>query len=50
MNPERVDKVATGIILGLAGLVGLVILSLLIYILAMGIPNISWHFLTANAE
>ncbi len=50
MNSERVDKVATGIILGLAGLVGLVILSLLIYILAMGIPNISWHFLTANAE
>lgn len=50
MNPERVDKVATGIILGLAGVVGLVILSLLIYILAMGIPNISWHFLTANAE
>lgn len=50
MNPERFDKVATGIILGLAGLVGLVILSLLIYILAMGIPNISWHFLTANAE
>ena len=50
MNSERVDKVATGIILGLAGLVGLVILSLLIYILALGIPNISWHFLTANAE
>lgn len=50
MNPERVDRVATGVVLGLAGLVGLVILSLLIYILAMGVPNISWHFLTANAE
>ena len=50
MSPERVDRIATGVILGLAGLVGLVILSLLIYILAMGLPNISWHFLTANAE
>ena len=43
MSPERVDRIATGVILGLAGLVGLVILSLLIYILAMGLPNISWH-------
>lgn len=50
MRPERVDKIATGVILTLAGLVGLVILSLLIYILAMGIPNISWHFLTSSAE
>ena len=33
MNPERVDKVATGIILGLAGLVGLVILSLFLALL-----------------
>lgn len=50
MRPERVDKIATGIILGLAGLVGVVILSLLIYILAMGLPHISWHFLTSSAE
>ena len=28
MSPERVDRIATGVILGLAGLVGLVILSL----------------------
>ena len=32
MSPERTDKLATIIILGLAGLVGLVILSLLAYI------------------
>lgn len=50
MRPERVDKIATGIILGLAGLVGVVIFSLLIYILAMGLPHISWHFLTSSAE
>ena len=50
MRPERVDKIATGIILGLAGLVGVVILSLLLYILAMGLPHISWHFLTSSAE
>ena len=50
MRPERVDKIATGIILGLAGLVGVVILSLQIYILAMCLPHISWHFLTSSAE
>ena len=50
MRPERVDKISTGIILGLAGLVGVVILSLLLYILAMGLPHISWHFLTSSAE
>ena len=50
MTPERVDKIATGILLGLAGIVGLVILSLLGYILAQGIPHISWHFLTSGAE
>lgn len=50
MSPERIDKVATTIILGVAGLIGLVVLSLLIYILALGIPHISWHFLTSEAE
>lgn len=50
MSPERIDKLATTIILGVAGLVGLVVLSLLIYILALGIPHISWHFLTSEAE
>ncbi|MGN1280230.1 MAG: phosphate ABC transporter permease PstA [Limosilactobacillus sp.] len=50
MSPERVDKIATGVILGLAGAVGLVILGLLGYILAQGIPHISWHFLTSSAE
>lgn len=50
MSPERVDKIATRIILVLASFVGLVILGLLGYILAQGIPHISWHFLTSDAE
>lgn len=50
MSPERVDKIATRVILALASIVGLVILGLLGYILAQGIPHISWHFLTSSAE
>ncbi|MDO4903880.1 MAG: phosphate ABC transporter permease PstA [Limosilactobacillus sp.] len=50
MNPEKTDKLATGLILGLSGAVGIVILSLLAYILLSGIPHISWNFLTSSAE
>ncbi|MGM9907011.1 phosphate ABC transporter permease PstA [Limosilactobacillus sp.] len=50
MSPERVDKIATRVILTLASIVGLIILGLLGYILAQGIPHISWHFLTSSAE
>lgn len=50
MHPEKIDKLATGIILSLAGLVGLIVLSLLAYILITGLPHISWEFLTTSAE
>lgn len=50
MRAEKIDKIATVVILSLAGLVGLVILSLLGYILVSGLPHISWHFLTTEAE
>ena len=50
MRPEKIDRIATIVILGLTGMVGLLIISLLVYILATGLPNISWHFLTSSAE
>lgn len=50
MRPEKTDRLATIIILSLTGLVGLLILGLLSYLLATGLPNISWHFLTSGAE
>lgn len=50
MRAEKIDKIATIVILSLAALVGLVILSLLGYILATGLPHVSWQFLTSGAE
>lgn len=50
MQPEKVDKLATGIILTLAGAVGVVVVSLLVYLLVSGLPHVSWHFLTSSAE
>ena len=50
MRPEKVDRLATVIILILTGLVGLVLFALLAYLLLSGIPHISWHFLTSSAE
>ncbi len=50
MRPEKVDRLATVIILTLTGLVGLVLFALLAYLLLSGIPHISWHFLTSSAE
>ncbi|KRN74814.1 hypothetical protein IV73_GL001091 [Weissella kandleri] len=50
MNAKQVDKIATGILYTIAGFVILVLLALLGYILVQGVPNLSWHFLTAPAE
>ena len=45
MRAEKVDKIATAVVLSLAGLVGLLIISFLAYLLVVGLPNVSWHFL-----
>ena len=50
MSPIKIDRIATVIILGISTLIGVLILSLLGYLLITGLPNISWHFITSQAE
>ncbi|OTP43417.1 phosphate ABC transporter permease [Enterococcus faecalis] len=46
MNAKKADKIATGILYAVSGVIVLILAALLIYILARGIPHISWEFLT----
>jgi phosphate transport system permease protein len=50
MTPKQQDKLATGVLTGLASIIVLILVSLLGYILVRGVPQISWHFLTAPAR
>ncbi|BBM21008.1 phosphate ABC transporter permease [Lactiplantibacillus plantarum] len=49
MNAKRTDKMATGILYGVAAFVVIILVALLGYILIQGVPKISWHFLTSPA-
>ena len=44
MNAKRSDKIATGVLYAVAGIIVLILASLLLYILVRGIPHISWEF------
>ncbi|WP_314064352.1 phosphate ABC transporter permease PstA [uncultured Vagococcus sp.] len=50
MTPKKADKLATGILYGISSIIVLILASLLIYILARGLPHISWEFLTARSK
>lgn len=50
MNAKRVDKLMTGVLYLVAGIIVIILASLLGYILVRGIPHISWHFLTSPAR
>ncbi|APX71129.1 phosphate ABC transporter permease PstA [Companilactobacillus allii] len=50
MHPKRTDKIATGIIYCLVAMVIMILIFLLGYILINGVPDISWHFLTSQAQ
>lgn len=50
MKAKRWDKVATTILYIMAGFLVLILAFLLIYILARGIPHISWEFLTQPSK
>ncbi|MCM0595021.1 phosphate ABC transporter permease PstA [Weissella uvarum] len=49
MKPKTADKIATGVLYAIAGIVILILAALLGYILIQGVPHLSWHFLTAPA-
>lgn len=50
MKAKRWDKIATAILYVIAAFLVLVLAFLLVYILARGIPHISWDFLTQPAK
>lgn len=47
MNKIKLDRLMTGIILVGAGIAGLLIISLIGYILVIGIESLSWHFVSS---
>ncbi|KRK72581.1 phosphate ABC transporter permease PstA [Lacticaseibacillus nasuensis] len=50
MDAKRADKLMTGVLYAVAGLIIIILASLLGYILWQGLPHISWHFLTSPAK
>ena len=50
MNAKRADKIATGVLYTIAGIIVLLLASLLIYVLVRGLPHISWSFLTQPSK
>lgn len=50
MNAKRSDKIATGVLYAVAGVIVLILASLLLYILVRGIPHINWEFLTYSSK
>ncbi|EZN07998.1 hypothetical protein Z386_00939 [Streptococcus pyogenes ABC020052218] len=50
MNAKKVDKVATGTLYTIAGIIVAILASLILYILVRGLPHISWSFLTGKSS
>lgn len=50
MNAKQVDKIATGVLRLIAGIIVLILAALLGDILLRGLPQVSWHFLTSPAK
>ncbi|CAK1222874.1 phosphate ABC transporter permease PstA [Fructobacillus fructosus] len=50
MKAKTADKIATGVIYGIAASVAFVLIAMLAFILVRGLPHLSWHFLTAAAR
>lgn len=50
MNAKKLDKLATGILYTIAGVIVAILASLLLFILVRGLPNVSWHFLTGRSS
>ncbi|MGY3777222.1 phosphate ABC transporter permease PstA [Isobaculum melis] len=50
MNAKKADKIATGTLYAIAGVIVLILFSLLAFILVRGVPHISWNFLTNRSQ
>ncbi|WP_407892061.1 phosphate ABC transporter permease PstA [Lacticaseibacillus sp. N501-2] len=50
MSAKSIDKLMTGVLYAVAGIIVLLLAGLLGYILVQGLPHVSWHFLTSPAK
>ncbi|HEL1570229.1 phosphate ABC transporter permease PstA [Streptococcus suis] len=50
MHAKKFDKLATGILYSIAGVIVVILMSLILYILLRGLPHVSWDFLTSKSS
>ncbi|MET3557986.1 phosphate transport system permease protein [Streptococcus rupicaprae] len=50
MHAKKIDKVATWVLYSIATIIVTILTSLILFILARGIPHISWSFLTGQSS
>ncbi|MEX2785265.1 phosphate ABC transporter permease PstA [Streptococcus sp. H49] len=50
MHAKKIDKLATGVLYTIAGIIVIILTSLLLYILVRGLPNVNWQFLTGRSS
>lgn len=50
MHAKKIDKLATGILYTIAGIIIAILASLLLFILVKGLPHINWQFLTGRSS
>ena len=49
MHAKKIDKLATGVLYTIAGIIVSILASLILYILVRGLPHVSWKFLTGQS-
>ena len=50
MHAKQMDKIATGVLYAISGIIVAILASLILYILVRGLPHVSWHFLTGKSS
>ena len=50
MHAKKMDKLATGVLYTIAGIIVAILASLILYILVRGLPHVSWKFLTGQSS
>ncbi|HJD16331.1 MAG TPA: phosphate ABC transporter permease PstA [Candidatus Enterococcus stercoripullorum] len=50
MNAKKIDKIATGVLYAISGIIVFILAAMLLYILFRGLPHVSWHFLTSPSK
>lgn len=50
MNAKKIDKIATGVLYAISGIIVFILAAMLLYILLRGLPHVSWHFLTSPSK